>query len=216
MVKQRLRYDGRFYGARLNLESVPRLPAIGVRYALDDPLRRPWLFVWRRDERSWVNSVAKVAEAVRVAVGDWAAAPYPRGPFVDVRDVRQLAEAPSPALFMRTRYRPMPRGTGRELLLVCHSCDTPKRFLYRWARTERGRARTIQWSCRACAGLRFASEGQCPDGFGFGFPRQEPWPPYIYPLDPRILEGAMRTFDSAESCRGSWGEVHGFDTEEQA
>ena len=65
--RQRLQrgYGGHFYGERLNLESVPRLPALAVRLALDDPARRPYLFVWKLDDR-FVNGVGEIVEAVVV------------------------------------------------------------------------------------------------------------------------------------------------------
>ncbi len=173
----RKRYDGRFVGARLNLESVPRLPAIAVRYALDDPLRRPWLFVWRRGDRP-INGVGEIVEAVVLRRHD-RFRQWPRGPSAELWSGPASKQGRS-WVEVGTFYRRLPRGTGVELLLICFSCQRPKRFLYRWAKSERGGAQPIHWSCRGCAGLRFASEGQCPDWLGFDFPRQEPWTPYVF------------------------------------
>jgi hypothetical protein len=66
------------------------------------------------------------------------------------------------------------------MLLVCWSCEAPKRFLYAWRKAGHGRASiNDRWACRACAGLSFASEGQY-DPFGEGYPRPEPWNPYVF------------------------------------
>jgi hypothetical protein len=169
---------GRFYGARLNLEFVPRLPAVAVRAALDDPLRRPYLFVWKLDGRP-VNGAREVVDAVRVTLGDWQQVPYPDCPMADVRRPKDPCV---PERFLRTRYRPLPRGFGRELLLVCGGCDRPKRFLYAWENAGDGPARFRfgrTWRCRSCAGLSFASEGEY-DPLGWGYPRPHPWNPYVF------------------------------------
>src|ERR1700741_851272 len=120
--------NGRFGGSRVNLESVPRLPALAVRMALDDPLRRTYLFVWKLDDR-FVNGVGEIVETVGVGIAERLPASYPDGP---VADIRRIGEEPVKRFFLRTRYRSMPRGLGYELLLVCHSCERPKRFLYCW------------------------------------------------------------------------------------
>jgi photosystem II stability/assembly factor-like uncharacterized protein len=40
--------DGRFYGGRrINCESIPRLRAASVRFAVEDPRRIPFVFLWR-------------------------------------------------------------------------------------------------------------------------------------------------------------------------
>src|SRR5262245_56748044 len=58
-------YRGKFDGARANLESVPRLPARAVGWALEDPGRGRYLLVWRRDGRV-VNGLGEIVEMVRV------------------------------------------------------------------------------------------------------------------------------------------------------
>src|SRR5262245_39223869 len=37
---------GRFYGARLDVEAVPRLPTFPARWALEDPRERTYLVFW--------------------------------------------------------------------------------------------------------------------------------------------------------------------------
>lgn len=55
----------------------------------------------------------------------------------------------------------LPRGNGRDLFLMCRRCARLRRKLYAWE--ARGpyasSARTTDWQCRTCAGLRYASEG---------------------------------------------------------
>ena len=38
--------DGRFSGARFNVEEIPRLPTFPARWALEDPRRVPYLVFW--------------------------------------------------------------------------------------------------------------------------------------------------------------------------
>jgi hypothetical protein len=49
-----------FEGFRVNCESIPRLPAAAVRFAIDDPRQIPYLFVW-----TWMDDNA-IKEAVHV------------------------------------------------------------------------------------------------------------------------------------------------------
>jgi hypothetical protein len=63
MVEQGKRARGwhqRYLGARVNCEGVPRLPAGGVAWVLDDPRHVPYLMVWK-EQRS-----EKLVEAVCV------------------------------------------------------------------------------------------------------------------------------------------------------
>ncbi len=168
--------EGRFYGARLDLEFVPRLPAVAVRAAVEDPLRRQYLFVWKLDGR-FVNGVGEIVEAAVVRRHDLFR-PWPRGPSAEFwsgpasKQSRGWAE-------VATFYRRLPKGGGAELLLLCWDCQRPKRFLYRWAKAGHHRSRSTSWICRKCAGLSFASEGQY-DPLGWGYPRSEPWNPYVF------------------------------------
>jgi hypothetical protein len=49
-----------FEGFRVNCESIPRLPAAAVRFAIDDPRQIPYLFVW-----TWMGA-SEIKEAVSV------------------------------------------------------------------------------------------------------------------------------------------------------
>jgi hypothetical protein len=181
--------EGRFYGSRLDLEFVPRLPAVAVRAALEDPLRRSYLFVWKLEGRP-IGGAKEVVDAVRVAVADWPCAPWPAGPFADIQ---RRGDLRNPSGFVRTVFRRMPRGTGVALLLVCRTCDRPRRFLY-GGQNWHGHLRLFtSWCCRSCAGLRFASEGQF-DSLGWGYPRPEPWNPYVFPS----VEEARRFLSRAD------------------
>lgn len=171
--------DGRFFGARLNLEFVPRLPALAVRLALEDPARRPYLFIWKLDYRS-IKGASEIVEALVVRRHDrfreWPSGPsaeFWSGP--ETRESRGWSEMP-------TCYRRLPLGAGAELLLVCRYCEKPKRFLYCWEKEGRCRSRSAAgWICRECAGLSFASEGRGDhDPLGWGDPRPEPWSPYVF------------------------------------
>lgn len=178
MVEQRRRGSrGRFYGERVNLEGSPRLPALAVRLALDDPLRRPYLFAWKLDGRP-ISGAREIVCAVVVRRHD-RFREWPRGPSAEFWSRPSTAQSRGWSE-LGTFYRRLPRGAGAELLLLCSYCQRAKRFLYRWAKDGHCHVRSAGVSiCRACAGLSFASEGQY-DPLGCGYPRQEPWNPYVF------------------------------------
>ena len=166
------------YRARINCESVPLLPAWAVRCYLDDPRKVPYLLVWQgpRD--------GQVKEAVRLA------------PFVDPHsspaETYGLVEAKrsdASVSVLRFVWRMLPRNGGRALLLCCLYCSKPCRSLYGWEWDScsgvSNRVRQITWRCRACAGLRYASEGGalCPPKefavFG-NYSRPDPWLPWVF------------------------------------
>ena len=192
---------GRFDGERLNLESVPRLSALAVRLALDDPARRPYLFAWK-------NDVGKIVEAV-VARRHDRFREWPRGPSAELW--RRPAHARSRGWTeLGTLYRRLPRGAGLELLLLCWRCMEPRRFLYGWEKAGNHRFRfAAGWICRACAGLSFASEGQF-DPWGCGYPRPEPWGPYVEPWSLAVArKAATRARARSSSSREQEGRCHG-------
>lgn len=168
---------GRFYGARLNLEFIPRLPALAMRTALDDPLRRSYLFAWKLDGRP-INGVGEIAKAVVVRrhnlFREW-----PRGPSAELWSGPENQQSVGWSE-IGTLFRRLPHGAGAELLLLCAYCEKPKRYLYCWAKDGHCRYRSAGgWICRRCAGLSFASEGQ-QDPLGSCYPRPEPWSPYVF------------------------------------
>ena len=65
MVEQRKRQirrsGGRFYGFRINCESVPCLPSWTVRRIWDDPRRIPYLLIWRGSYDGAVKRSPEVA-----------------------------------------------------------------------------------------------------------------------------------------------------------
>src|SRR5215831_14929942 len=108
---------------------------------------------------------------------------------------------------VRIVWRMLPRNGGRTLFLLCAYCQIPRRALYGWQVDHWGRyttsARNCSWQCRACAGLRYASEGGALVLRGGGVsrllgqpvpdlpsPRPESWFPSVFTSidDPRIDE----------------------------
>jgi len=165
MEKHRERdWQQRFAGYRVNRESVPRLPAWPVRWVLDDPRGVPYLVIWR-----WLDQ-GEVREALRVS----RALP----PFEGV----ELKRTDGTSQVVRIVWRPLPRHGGSALLLVCPGCGRPRRSLYGWSVCAQQLLRSA-WQCRACAGLRYRSEGTPPSSFARllgGYPRSVPWDPWAF------------------------------------
>jgi hypothetical protein len=195
------RRSGRFFGRRVNCELVPLLPAWAIGQILDDPRKIPYLLVWRSDRDG------QVKEAVRVA------------PYSDTHtssgDNREVFCAANRESSLRCDWvtvkrtdgsyqnicavvRPLSRNGGTARLLLCLCCQIPRRALYGWKVDHWGRytnsAQTCSWRCRACASLRYASEGgalvlRSRWSFfrmieqrygGCRSPRPEQWYPYIF------------------------------------
>jgi hypothetical protein len=57
-------YRGRFYGFRMNCESVPILPAGAVRWVWDDPRRIPYLMLWLGERDGLVKDAIRVSREV--------------------------------------------------------------------------------------------------------------------------------------------------------
>src|ERR1700682_2045057 len=113
MVSRCRDYEGRFVGARLNVESVPRLPAGAVRTALDDPLQRSYVFVWRLDDRP-IKGVGEIMEDM-VVRRPARFAQWPQGPSAEFWS--GPSSKPSRAWSeVATLYRRLPRGSGVELM----------------------------------------------------------------------------------------------------
>lgn len=155
MVSRRVypqnRYDGRFFGRRVNCELVPLLPAWAVACVLDDPRKIPYLLVWRN------RSDCRVQEAVRVASYSEPPRPFPRDwtGWVEVRRTDGTRN------LLRTVLLPLPRNGGSVRLLVCPFCQTARRGLYAWEPGGRftNSAMRSDWGCRKCNELRYESEG---------------------------------------------------------
>ena len=179
-VSPRHRCGGQFYGPRVNCEGVPRLPVRAVERVLVDPRRLPYLMVWTRDYQA-------VKECVRVAA-------YSESDGRDWTGWVELKRPDGSHNLVRTVQRPIPRSGGWQRFLVCRFCQRLKRALYGWEldQTRRHAAFTSDWSCRICAGLRFASEGgalvlrsRSPLLRSFAAllgssPRLEPWYPLVF------------------------------------
>lgn len=173
------RYNGRFFGRRVDCEYVPLLPADVVRLILNDPRKIPYLLVWKNERDG------EVKEAVRVI----RLGPPPYLPEADSIEVKRTDGSISR---IRVLTRPLPRNGGRETLLACPVCCSLRRALYGW--TPGGQYTTSVyrslWQCRACAGLRYASEGGkllirsrgwIGRLFGVGrSDRPEPWYPNVF------------------------------------
>ncbi len=187
------RCEGRFFGRRVNCECVPALPAWAVRWALDDPRRIPYLFVWKSP---WDSGVK---EAVRVICLD----PPSYLPEADSVEVKRTDGS---AAHLRVLRQPLPRNGGHDILLACPCCCALRRALYGWqpGGEYTCSAQRSQWQCRTRAGLRYASEGgalliRCRGRIGrlFGTgraPRPEPWEPLIFTRPEQAAEvGLCRT-----------------------
>ena len=187
----RNRYEGRFFGRRVNCERVPLLPAAAVRHVLDDPRKIPYLLIWKDD------SHGQIKEAVRLL-------PYSEPNGLDWTGWIEIKRADGTRNMIRTVERPLPKTGGKTRLLVCPVCHEPRRALYGW---EPGgqwttSARRSSWQCRSCAGLRYASEGGAllirDRGFigrMFGVGRRDrpqPWYPYVFSSPQQAADSGFR------------------------
>lgn len=198
--QQRHGAHGHFLGfwARLNCENIPVIPAWLVQSNLNDPRRIPYLLVWK-DERLG----GEIKEAVRMAR-------YVEPSNSRVTDDHvELKRTDGSATVLRLVWRMLPRNGGRALLLVCSSCNTPRRHVYGWEWDSfsgwSNRVRSINWRCRSCARLRYSSEGGYlrPTGLGrFGqlgimlaaygnLPRPESWLPYVFTSPEEAAEAGI-------------------------
>jgi hypothetical protein len=191
----RYRCAGRFYGRRVNCENVPLLPAWAVRWVLSDPRMIPYLLLW---QSPWDG---EVKEAVRVAA-------YSEPGPCDWTGWVEIKRANGTHTLVRTVQRPLPRRAGKALLMICPYCHSARRALYGW-QLNLMRARSFfggQWQCRACAGLRYASEGGAllirSRGIigrllGVGrSDRPEPWFPYVFTDPCQAAEIAIKSANS--------------------
>jgi hypothetical protein len=170
----------------VNCEQVPLLPAEAVARMLDDPRKIPYLLVWKSASDGTVQEAARVApynESEGLGGLDWTGAV-------------EIKRHDGTRNFIRTVLRPQPRNGRRVRLLICPYCKVPRRALYGWEPSGQftNSVTRSMWQCRACARLRYASEGGTLVSRGrsaiarlfeqrFGLlhsPRPEPWLPYAF------------------------------------
>jgi hypothetical protein len=170
--------SSRFHGPRINCESVPRLPAYAVAWALADPRKTPYVLQWNVGGR-FVVGVPELAESVRIsrALAD--------------EHVILTRVSGSTGLVRVVRRTTVGAAIGSDLLLVCRTCGQPKRHLYAWERNGSRLATSGRWPCRKCAGLRFESEGHRRPvemrGLWQPYPR-DPWEPLVFSSQKRAAE----------------------------
>lgn len=186
----RYRRGGRFFGRRVNCEQVPLLPAWAVSRFLDDPRNIPYLLVWTS------RSDGEVQEAVRIC-REAAHASSDDPPPSQWTGWIEIKRPDGDCTYIRTTRRPLPRNGGQALFLVCQGCQKAHRALYGWrpgGRYTTSVERSPHWECRACAGLRYASEGGALVHRGRGAiarlfemydgplrsDRPVPWYPYVF------------------------------------
>ena len=172
-------WNGQFAGSRVNCEMVPLLPAWVVRLVLDDPRKIPYLLAWRS---SWDGEIKEAVRVIRLGPP-----PYlPEGDSIEVK------RPDGSVCHLRVLKRPLPRNSGHDILLACPRCFSLRRALYGWVPGGQytTSAQRSRWQCRACAGLRYASEGgallirsggMIGGLFGVGrSDRPDPWYPYVF------------------------------------
>ncbi len=103
--------DGRFSGARFNVEEIPRLPTFPARWTLQDPRRLPYLVFWTTEG----GSLCYPLRMQRIDSGKAVRVTKPSG-------ASQRIEIVS---------RPSPNRTGTMILYRCPVCEKPRRYLYR-------------------------------------------------------------------------------------
>jgi hypothetical protein len=153
---------------RFNVEDLPRLPTRAALLVLRDPWRRPHLALW---ESRW-GPDSEPAYMLRIELAG--------------RDlVRLTGRLDDPGIHARVVAR---RGPGNLVnsLWQCPRCQRAGRFLYFHGR--------MGPRCRACAGLRFASEGRymtvCSRALTQWFEgpvvERDPWNPVAIVPHPRL------------------------------
>ena len=101
------RREGRYFGARVNCESVPCLPAEAIAWVLNDPRKLPYLMVWQDPDTGKIREAARVArysEPPNQFNLDW----------TGWVEIRRLDRRPTR---FGTIQRPMPRNGGTALLV---------------------------------------------------------------------------------------------------
>jgi hypothetical protein len=164
---------------------MPVIPAWLVRSNLDDPRGIPYLLVWK-DERG-----GEIMEAVRLTRF--------AGRFDDHVELKRTNGS---ATVLRIVWRALPQNGGKALFLLCPCCETPRRHVYGWEWNPfSGRSNvviSVSWRCRACARLRYSSEGgYLRPGMMFrafgNLPRPDSWLPYVFTSPLKAAEAHLCT-----------------------
>jgi hypothetical protein len=162
---------GRYFGPRVNVESVPRLPTFPARWTLTDARRRPYFVFWERE--------GAIVDAIAMA-------PIEEGAAVFIATLERN-DLRVPVL----RRAMLGRST---ILYLCPDCGRPCRYLYRYALAGHRRVSKGRFRCQTCARLRFVSQGSYRGRFARAFSAvltqhcgsvREPYP--RYPWDPRAV-----------------------------
>ena len=139
-IQRRRDPDGRFAGARRNVEGVPRLPTFPLRWVLDDRRRRPYFVFWTSDDGDLQYGL-KMAPTDH---GDAVLVALESGETYRIQVVR----------------RPLPRGSGMALFYRCPWCRKPRRHLYLLSLSGAKLVEYLGLRCQVCAGLQFHSRGR--------------------------------------------------------
>ena len=135
------RNGGQFDGYRVNCEVVPCLPARIVTECLSDPRRIPYLLFWKHRYSGVLMEVVRIAP------------PSPESGWFNMDGIEVKRGDGSKVSIQLCQG-------ARGFLLVCNSCQIPRRSLYGWETNDGPRnVSRAPWPCRVCAGLSYASEG---------------------------------------------------------
>jgi hypothetical protein len=140
--------EGRFFGARVNCEQVPLLPASVVRDVLEDRFGGACMLLWRDPRDGEIKETADIKPVPPPECFSFVEAVEIIRPSMGVTDLHVFRQ-------------PLPRNGGNDVLIECPNCYGLRRAPYGWP-ADGSRTRSAirsQWQCRWCAGLRYASEG---------------------------------------------------------
>lgn len=197
-------WSGQYVGERprVNCESVPRLPASLLRWVIDDPRPREYVFLWRGEfPKVWRAGGGR--RLVLVAEETLVVKSLPGGPPPSRAGEEWVSIEPNRAPHaIRLLRRQLPRSRGSAVLAFCGECARPRRYLYARNRSGRG---AFAWVCRVCQELRYSSEGGALRFSGRGafgrflasvgedrHERPESWDPYVF----SSLERAVAALES--------------------
>lgn len=131
-VYPRYRYEGRFFGRRVNCEQVPLLPAQVVSRMLNDPRKIPYLLIWRSRRDNTVQEAARICAEIEPSV------PFPS----DWKDMVEIKRLDGTRNFIRTVVRRLPRKWGSGSILSLFLLSDPQSGALRL-----GAWRTVHFEC---------------------------------------------------------------------